>query len=93
MSRYGLRTRLNGSANANSIGSWFGGKPLESITIDYLVVAGGGGGGSGGNASGGAGAGGLRSTVTATGGGGLVVAAGVVVTHLAVQVLVVCAQQ
>ena len=48
--------------------------PLQSLTVDYLVVAGGGGGGvanfSGNATSGGGGAGGLRSTVTATGGGG-----------------------
>jgi hypothetical protein len=43
--------------------------PLQSLTVDYLVVAGGAGGG-GNNNGGGGGAGGLRSTVTATGGGG-----------------------
>lgn len=42
--------------------------PLQSLTVDYLVVAGGGGGGY--SFAGGGGAGGLRSTVTATGGGG-----------------------
>ena len=41
---------------------------LNTITVDYLVVAGAGGGGV--SYGGGGGAGGLRSTVTATGGGG-----------------------
>lgn len=42
---------------------------LNTLTVDYLVVAGGGGGGGASNSvSGGAGAGGLRSTVTASGG-------------------------
>jgi hypothetical protein len=39
--------------------------PLQSLDVDYLIVAGGGGG-----CYGGGGAGGFRSTVTATGGGG-----------------------
>jgi len=49
--------------------------PLQSLNVDYLVVAGGGGGGldsfsGGGRGAGGGGAGGLRCTVGATGGGG-----------------------
>ena len=49
--------------------------PLQSLNVDYLVVAGGGGGGSAREATltragGGGGAGGLRCTVGATGGGG-----------------------
>jgi hypothetical protein len=46
---------------------------LQSLTVDYLVVAGGGSGGgepSSRYSGGGGGAGGLRCTVTATGGGG-----------------------
>jgi len=66
MSRYGLRSRLTGAAQANSINYWFGGGFVNiPFSVDYLVVAGGGAGGIGGG-----GAGGLRSTVTATGGGG-----------------------
>ena len=48
--------------------------PLQSLNVDYLVVAGGGGGGldffSAGRGAGGGGAGGVRCTVGATGGGG-----------------------
>ena len=45
--------------------------PLQSLNVDYLVVAGGGGGGtSNSDGPGGGGAGGLRCTVGATGGGG-----------------------
>jgi hypothetical protein len=47
--------------------------PLQSLTVDYLVVAGGGSGGGEPNnrySGGGGGAGGLRCTVDATGGGG-----------------------
>lgn len=45
--------------------------PLQSLTVDYLIVAGGGGGGDGdgGRGGGGGGAGGLRSSVSPTGGG------------------------
>lgn len=42
--------------------------PLQSLNVDYLVVAGGGSGGT--NIGGGGGAGGARCTVGATGGGG-----------------------
>ena len=70
MSRYGLRSRLTGAANANTINYWFGGGFFSTdVSVDYLVVAG-GGGGPGFVGYGGGGAGGLRSTVTATGGGG-----------------------
>jgi hypothetical protein len=59
----------SGGAGAESSAVSF--TTLQSVTVDYLVVAGGGGGGNhGGGGGGGGGAGGLRSTVTATGGGG-----------------------
>ena len=66
MSRYGLRSRLTGAANANTINYWFGGgfANLPKL-VDYLVVAGGGGGGGCAGSSlaaGGGGAGGYRTS-------------------------------
>jgi Fibronectin type III domain len=56
----------NGGAGAESSAVSF--TTLQSVTVNYLVVAGAGGGGA--RQGGGGGAGGLRSTVTSTGGGG-----------------------
>ena len=63
MSRYGQRTRLTGTSEANSINKWFGGGfAVLPISVEYLVI---GGGGAGGGYGGGGGAGGyITNTFT-----------------------------